>query len=182
MGDGEKWQQVVSRLTREYSSLEPEVRRRCSELLTEMIRLKEEMNRFSAGVGGAVICRECGGACCVRGKYHLTLQDLLAMLEGGVTVPRPRFDRFPECPYLGAAGCQMAPAFRPYTCVIFNCELIEDRLSAADRHRFSSLECCLRTIYAEVEGLFGDRFMGGVLNTLDARGDGTLLRRSPPIR
>lgn len=176
MGDEERWQQVVNRLPREYSLLKPEVRRRCSELLAEMVRLKDELHSFSAGVGGADICRECGGVCCERGKYHLTLPDLMAILEHGEAIPSPQFDRFPDCPYLGERGCQMAAGHRPYTCVIFNCEQIEDRLAAAELQRFSSLESRLRQVYAGIEGLLGSRFMGGALRTLEVGGDAPLFR------
>jgi hypothetical protein len=180
MKDEEIWRQAVRQVTREFFALEPPVRQSCFDILDDMFRLKTLLAEFSDGAGGAGICRQCGGACCVRGKYHLTLPDLLGLLHRQVSLPTPHFERFPACPYLGEEGCQMSAGLRPFTCVIFNCELIEDRMARGEQERFRSLEYQLRSCYIDLEELFGSRFMGGLLRTYQSAGGGSCLGGHSP--
>ena len=98
----------------------------------------------------------------MSGKYHVTVVDLLVYLVDEKELFVPRFGRG-VCPYLGSRGCQMAPAYRPLTCVIFNCELVEGLLDPLQKELLRDLEGELRGYYAGLEELFGRRFMGGVM-------------------
>jgi hypothetical protein len=65
--------------------------------------------------------------------------DILAYQTTGVDPIIPDFSNGPYCPYSNAGGCLMPPRYRPMTCVIFNCDLIEDRLTSSGRDAL--LEC-----------------------------------------
>jgi hypothetical protein len=51
----------------------------------------------------------------------------------------------------------MAPGYRPVTCVIFNCQPIEDRLTPGDRHTMQELERTLRETVTRAASLCGTR-------------------------
>jgi len=57
----------------------------------------------------------------------------------------------------------MAPAYRPFNCITFNCELIEDLLSADEVSRFYQLERELRLSYGEIRAMFPGNAMDGSL-------------------
>jgi hypothetical protein len=73
----------------------------------------------------------------------------------------------------------MAPSYRPFTCVIFNCERVESLLEPQELERAVLLERELRALYRRFEVEFGNRFMGGLLMNCErdiARGRGAILR------
>jgi len=54
----------------------------------------------------------------------------------------------------------MAPGYRPLTCVVFNCQQVEDRLTSAQRGSFLTYELELRetvTRAGRISGLRLDR-------------------------
>jgi hypothetical protein len=61
----------------------------------------------------------------------------------------------------------MPPDLRPFNCVIFNCEQIEERLSSAELQRLQELEGSLRDRYGQLDTLLGNRFMHGLLITYE---------------
>ena len=62
---------------------------------------------------------------------RLGLGAVLGYLLAGAEPPAPDFAR--PCPWLGSAGCQLPVARRPFNCIIFLCEPIDARLTAAQR-------------------------------------------------
>jgi hypothetical protein len=157
-----QWQDGVSRVSCVFQALsEPELAT-LRTLSLVMIEQKEAMQALVAQVDAASHCAGCGGACCVRGKYHFSAADLLVFLSTGAPLFAPLFDNG-LCCYLGAQGCLMAPAYRPFNCITFNCELIEDRLPEQDLARFYALERELRRTYAEIRSLFPGGAMDGAL-------------------
>jgi hypothetical protein len=169
MGDEELWQQAVAQTTRKFSLFDPQMRQNCCSILETVVHLKEQLCRFAEGVGGADICSQCGGACCVRGKYHFTIADLLVFLCRQIPLPLPEFSRFPDCPWLREAGCQLPAGLRPFTCVVFNCELIEDRMTEERLETFYQLERQLRDCYADLGTLMGERPIASLLCTIERR-------------
>jgi hypothetical protein len=117
------------------------------------MKLKEELFALSSATESARICRECGGRCCLNGKYHVSVLDLLAYRSVGVAPVVPDFGLAPRCPYGGPEGCLMPPRFRSMTCLIFNCDLIEDRMEQNSRKRFSACERELRDAVAMADGI-----------------------------
>jgi hypothetical protein len=157
-----QWQDGVSSVTSAFCALpEPDLAqlRRLSSLLMEQ---KGAMQALVAQVDAASQCAGCGGACCVAGKYHFTAADLLVYLTTGAPLFAPLFGNG-LCSYLGEAGCLMAPAYRPFNCITFNCELIEDLLPPDELTRFYQLERELRQTYAEIRSLFPGSSMHGAL-------------------
>lgn len=162
MTDQEKWNKAVELLGREYVSLSSRLRDVVESKSRRMMELKGELHRFAEGADCSAICADCGGECCRSGKYHFTVVDALVCFSTGKPIVTPRFDRV-HCPCLGEAGCLMEPAYRPFNCITFNCERIENRLEPAEVERFYSLEKALRLDYREVEEMFGNRYMHGLL-------------------
>lgn len=119
------------------------------------MRLKEELLKAPLAAESDDICFACKGACCMHGKYHVTMIDLLAFRFSGCDIVAPEFSVAPYCPYGSSAGCKMPPRFRPLTCVIFNCDSIENILADTHRERGRQAERQLRTTIAEVEELVG---------------------------
>ena len=107
----------------------------------------------------------------------MTLVEVLSALLSGVELPTP--DPSATCPFLNSGGCTLEPGIRPFNCVTFNCERVEDRLSADQVEQFYSLERDLRALYAAFE----DRYAGASLRGLIIRsrrlGAGRLL--GPPL-
>lgn len=122
--------------------------------------LQQQLHALFLAAGGAEACRDCQGACCARGTYHLTLANLLGLLRKGLPLPEPDFSC--TCPLLGPTGCQLEVARRPYNCVSFICDRLEERLSADRQQLFYRLEAQLRQTYLE----FAERYRGGSLHGL----------------
>jgi hypothetical protein len=131
------------------------------------MRLKEELVGRTLGAGSAGICRQCGGECCLNGKYHVSVLDLLAYLSSGTEPVTPDFDAGPACPYSGADGCLMPPRFRPLTCVVFNCELVEERLDSDELTALYAAENRLRDAIAGASRIAGQRLERALLLTCD---------------
>lgn len=158
MDDRQAWQEALDLAGRLYGRMPDVDRERVDLLVMRIMELKQELLDLTLCVGSASVCRTCGGSCCLHGKYYVTLLDLLAYRVIGVSTPVPNFGVNSACPYGGAQGCCLAPGLRPMTCVIFNCDLIEELMSAELRQRAASCEQELRTAIAGVERLAGIRF------------------------
>jgi hypothetical protein len=74
----------------------------------------------------------------------------------------PTLDFNSTCPLLNDQGCLLVPHHRPYPCISFLCDRIEDLLSPADVALFYTLEAELRQIYLA----FAARFAGGGMQGL----------------
>jgi len=156
------WEDAVRLAMAEYEVLSESVKDRVRRLGETIRQVKREI--FSLANKSVIdkTCADCGGLCCETGKYHFSVVDLLMYLSTGMELFRPLFRETP-CPYLGDAGCLMAPAYRPFTCITFHCERIESQLSSADLERIGALERGLRDSCRELDGLFGQRMMQGLL-------------------
>ena len=162
MTDRELWERGVAVVRGEYAALAPSRRAALLATTTAIMTAKEQLHRLVDRVEGGELCAACGGACCAAGKYHFTVVDLAVFLTAGQDLFTPRFDS-DGCPYIEERGCLMAPPFRPFNCITFICEEVEDRLLPEERELFSLQERELRSRYAEVERFFAGRFMHGLL-------------------
>jgi len=149
-------------LTEEFSQLSGARRSELVALLAEAGGLKEEIVLLSDAADGSAICAVCNGACCRVGKYHVAPLDLLAFSAAGKPPVAPDFATG-ACPFLGVAGCRIVPSDRPFICVVFCCELIEQRLSAADISRLVRMEAELRCLREEMAARFGRRLVESML-------------------
>ena len=153
MNDRDIWLRAVTAVAAEYRALPTALGSRVDEIADSIRRAKEELHRLAEEMRCAEICSSCGGECCVRGKSHVTVIDILAFLAAGKPLFEPAFGR-EACPYLDGSGCMMAPPYRPFNCVTFNCERVDE---------FYRRERELRGLYGALERLFGNRFMHGLL-------------------
>lgn len=157
------WQTGLSLLTREWETLPFHTRERIAQLIREIMLCREEIHRIVSGVGGEEICASCKGLCCTRGKYHVAPVDLLAFIVTGRPLFTPDFENG-ACPYLGEGGCLIPPAYRPYPCITFACEAIDERIEPLERRRLHFLTDNLRSLYREVDDILGKRTSGGLLH------------------
>jgi hypothetical protein len=148
VNDYTKWEQAVTAASEWYSNLPAAIRSELDGLLEEIMQIKEQLVAQVTSSGSSAVCRECGGQCCLLGKYHVSVLDILAYRKTGFEPVRPDFSSSPSCPYSDASGCLMPPRYRPVTCVIFNCQQIEDRLSAAELDSLHERERRLRVTVA----------------------------------
>ena len=160
--DMELWERGELLLARELSLLPAGRRDELRALLERMGRLKGELVTLSDGAQGSAICAACGGACCRVGRYHPTPLEILAFQVEAETVVTPEFSSS-ACPFLGVAGCRMASNRRPFTCVIFICDLIEEWLGDDEVVRLNRLEEELRLLREAVSVRFGPRLTGSLL-------------------
>jgi hypothetical protein len=165
--DQQTWRRAKEAVEAICDRLSPVARGRLDQLLERIMALKQELFELSATAGSARICRECGGRCCLNGKYHVSVLDLVAYRCAGVAPVVPDFGKAPLCPYGGSKGCLMPPRFRSVTCLIFNCDLVEDRMEAANRKRFSVCERELRDAVAMADELLAYRAGRALLLSFD---------------
>ncbi len=163
VNDNETWQLAVTAATSEFADLSIDVRLRADELLRRVMACKGELTAIFELLDGADICRLCRGECCKVGRFHFTVIDLLAYLTTGRELFSPHFGGG-SCPFLGDTGCMMEPEYRPYNCVTFVCDRIDIGMDAIRRNRFAHLTDKLLGFYSEIETLFGNRFMYGLLS------------------
>ncbi len=178
MTDRETWNLAAAAVTAEFAALPPARQALVAELAGAVKDGKQALHAVVAGVSAGEICASCGGECCLTGKFHVTVVDLLVYLAEGRELFTPSFDQG-HCPYLCTQGCLMSPPYRPFICVTFNCEQVESLLEPAEKERSVLIERELRTLYGKFEELFGNRFMGGLLMNCERdviQGRGTILR------
>lgn len=156
MDDQQLWDSGAARLNNLVSGLAAETRLAMVQLLTRYRRIKENLAAVIADVDAASTCRECGGQCCLNGKYRINVLDSLACSMGRVETARDFF-RKPDCPYGTDDGCTMEPGLRPADCILFICEAIERMLSPQARLRLAEDEQHLRACINEASRLTGER-------------------------
>jgi hypothetical protein len=164
--DQEIWNGAITAVKTEFTTL-PELILAKISTSTEIIKNhKKAIFALTEAVGGGKICENCRGECCNKGKYHFTIIDLLVFLVEGKALFTPRFGR-ERCPYAGDAGCLMEPEYRPFNCITFHCERLEELLGASDIEEFYQLEKKLRFQYSELENMFDNRFPCGLLSNYE---------------
>jgi hypothetical protein len=158
----EQWQEGIRRVTLAFRALP---HRELATLQGLAVALRDQrcaMQALVARVGAAAQCADCAGECCVAGKYHFSKADLLVYLAAGETLFAPLFGNG-LCPYLGPEGCLIPPEYRPFNCITFNCERIEDLLPEEELAGFYRMERELRNSYGAILSLFPDNTMHGAL-------------------
>jgi hypothetical protein len=160
--DRELWDGAVKAARVEFASFSSERKAEVLALALAIQREKRAIAAFGEKISAAVLCAACGGRCCEKGKYHFTALDLLVFFVTGTELFVPSFAGL-GCPFLRQGACLMEPAFRPFICVTFHCEVLEARLEPPDLARVYELESLLRNHYERMERLFGKRLGRGLL-------------------
>jgi hypothetical protein len=127
-----------------------------TQLLARYRRAKEAFAAVVAAVDAASVCRECGGQCCLNGKYRINVIDTLARITAEIQTPAD-FSQKPVCPYGTDAGCTMEPGLRPVDCVLFICDAIDRKLSPQGRLLLAAQEQVLRECVIEASRLTGEQ-------------------------
>ena len=166
MTDREKWDRGVAALREEYAALSSLLRTQLKERIAAVKSCKKSLHSFAEAVGAGKICAECRGECCARGKNHVTVVELLAYFDDDRQLFTPSFER-DLCPYMGENGCLMEPEYRPYNCITFICERVEDLLGPLEKERFYAVERDLQARYKDLEESLGIRFRHGVLTIFE---------------
>ncbi len=174
--DSTLWTQTLTRTQQELARLPAQQRAWLSEQIARIGRLQEELDRIFLAVDGATVCRDCLGGCCSRAKHHPTLSNVLAFLLAGEEPPRPDFSL--PCPLLGATGCRLPVARRPFNCVIFLCDAIDQALNAEQRQAYARIETELRQTYLAVAERCPGASLRGVLIAAERVGHRSLLTNS----
>lgn len=164
--DAENWDRAVNWARKEYAALPASIVAKIAILLSNIKKMKTALHELNRSVEGETICAICQGGCCLSGKYHFTVTDLLAYISDGKELFVPDFTRS-HCPYLGKTGCSMDPEYRPFNCITFNCERLERLLPHSDVQQFYDIERKLRTQYNAVEEIFGNKFVYGLLSNYE---------------
>jgi hypothetical protein len=76
---------------------------------------------------------------------------------------------------LGAQGCRLPAAHRPFNCVIFLCDEVDRHLTQAQRDRFATIEAELRRSYHEVAERCPGASLRGLLIAAARVGENPLL-------
>ena len=165
--DQQRWKRAVTAADNGYEGLDTGMRLKLDGLIGQIMRLKEDLLEQTLAVGSASICRACAGQCCQRGKYHVSVLDLLAYRMNGAEPVVPDFTRGPACPYSGEAGCLMPPRFRPMTCVVFNCEQVEKGIAPHELTTLYAAEKLLRDTISQANRVAGCRLDRALLLSCD---------------
>lgn len=171
------WQRLRPQVEHAWRELPAEEAAWLRGRLHRIADLQRQLHQLFLAADGLDVCLRCAGACCGSGTHHLTLANLLALIDGGEGVPSPDFSR--SCPWLGENGCRLSPGKRPFNCVTFVCEQIEQRLSQEQLAAFYRLEKELREEYLQIARRYvGGSLQGILLATLRA-GERSLLAPIP---
>jgi len=149
----QRWSKIVNSLRREVAALAEAEKAWISARLAAIAWLQEELHDCVRANGSEALCACCPEHCCGQGKNHPGLANLLFYLLAGEELLA---DFTAPCPQLGPAGCLFPPARRPFNCITFNCDRVEERLTAAQRQRLATLETALRALYES----FASRYAG----------------------
>lgn len=166
MTEREKWDQGVATVWKEYNVLSSSLKAHLNKCAAAVKSCKQTLDLIGEGVRAAGICAQCRGECCKGGKNHVTTVDLLVYLGEGKKIFTPLFEQG-ICPYLGDKGCIMEPEYRPFNCVTFICERIEEVLGPLEKERFYTVERELRNLYDGFEQLFDNSLRYGLLSNYE---------------
>ncbi|PLX92842.1 MAG: hypothetical protein C0620_08855 [Desulfuromonas sp.] len=155
----QRWQKIVLSVRKEILSLSADERQWIEHQLSLIENLQLEIHDLFLSAQGQQACLHCQGSCCELGQNHMTLANLLAAIMSD-RLPAAHFER--TCPFLGDGGCTLEVAIRPYNCITFLCDSIEEALSVEEQNRFYQLEQQLRSLYIA----FDRRYIGSSLQGL----------------
>jgi len=169
------WQQLVAQVESEYRQLSADEMSWIAAQLLKIEELQLQLDRLFIRGQGEQVCAACLGGCCAKGHNHMTLPNLLSFLQRGPRLPQADFSR--TCPFLTTDGCQLPVSHRPYNCISFVCDRIEENLIQEDRMRFYAIERELRRLYQEFAGRYSGAAMTGLLIQAQRLGNQPFLSR-----
>jgi hypothetical protein len=169
------WTALIKQLGEEFSCLSQQEQVWLEDRASAIGHLQRELDELFTEAGGLQACADCDGECCGCGRHHLTLINILAYLLEAEVPPAPDFER--TCPFLGEEGCMLPIARRPYNCITFFCEVLEDRLDNERQKKLRSLDRKLRAEYESVERRYPVATLRGIWIGLERVSGRALLQR-----
>ena len=174
--DAALWAATVERASHELAALSIDEREWLSGRIARIGRFQETLDRLFREVGGPTECAGCHGGCCGCARHHATLTNLFGYLLADNAPPTPDFTR--PCPFLGELGCRLPVPHRPFNCIIFLCEVLDQRLTESQRAEFTRIENALRATYLEIAARHPGASLRGLLMASARTGHGSLLTRA----
>jgi hypothetical protein len=156
MDDQQLWNLGTGCLKELFEALPVRTGQALTQLLDCYRQTKEALAAVVAEIDAAAVCRDCGGQCCLNGKYRPNAFDYLASLVADHPVTAD-FTRKPLCPYGTASGCAFEPGLRPADCILFICDAIDRLLSSQARLTLAEREKALRECINEAFDLTGEQ-------------------------
>ncbi len=167
------WAATLARTRRELAELPAGERGWLAAQVARIGALQTELDGLFREIDGPALCADCLGGCCGRARHHVTLTNLLGFLFAGKEPPAPDFTL--TCPLLGAQGCRLPAAHRPFNCIIFLCGEVDRHLTPGQRNRFVTIEAELRRAYHEVAERCPGASLRGLLIAAARVGESPLL-------
>jgi len=155
-----RWQHIIKQVEADYRLLPVSEKAWIAQQLQQLATVQQRLQQLFEAGNGKQACRDCLGECCAKGHNHMTLANLLGFMQRGEQPPEPSFSQ--TCPFLGEQGCVLEVADRPYNCITFVCDIIENSLTSLQVTEFYALERQLRSLY---QG-FAERYAGAGLTGL----------------
>lgn len=155
-----RWQQIVVAVQQELSCASEDERQWIEQQLANIHELQRQLQHLFIQADGFNQCQHCGGECCVLGNNHMTLVNLLSGLLYD-NLPAADFNR--SCPFMNDHGCALAVETRPFNCVTFICERIEQQLSRQQLEQFYAMERQLRELYLAFDHRYAGSSLRGLL-------------------
>jgi hypothetical protein len=167
------WPTLLQKLRVELDALDGTDRQWLRDRLDSIATIQLELDDLFRLAGGLQVCAECDGACCGCGRHHVTLTNLLAFLLNDDEPPAPDLGK--TCPYLGEQGCRLQVSRRPYNCITFFCEQLEENLSEEKRQQLCFMDQQLRREYQALAERYPAASLRGIWIALERIGGGEIL-------
>ena len=167
------WPALLQKLRDELVALDGADRQWLRDRLDSIAAIQLNLDDLFRLAGGVRVCAECDGACCGCGRHHVTLTNLLAYLLADDEPPAPDLGK--TCPYLGEQGCRLQVSRRPYNCITFFCEQLEENLSEENRQQLRFMDQQLRREYQALAERYPAASLRGIWIALERIGDGEIL-------
>ncbi len=159
------WQQIIVSIQQELTCISASEREWIEQHLSNIHHLQRQLHELFVQANGLQHCANCHGSCCELGNNHMTLVNVLS---GLLYQNLPQADFRQTCPFIAATGCTLKVETRPFNCVTFICDTIEDQLEEGELEHFYELERQLRELY----DAFDQRYVGSSLRGLLIRSQG----------
>ena len=167
------WPALQQKLSVELDALDGTDRQWLRDRLDSIAAIQLKLDDLFRLAGGLQVCAECDGACCGCGRHHVTLTNLLAFLLNDDEPPAPDLGK--TCPYLGEQGCRLQVSRRPYNCITFFCEQLEENLSEEKRQQLCFMDQQLRREYQALAERYPAASLRGIWIALERIGGGEIL-------
>jgi hypothetical protein len=154
------WDQIIAEVQDQYLTLKQDEKNWLDSRLCEIADLQRQLNNLFKAADGEKHCRDCVGGCCHAGHNHMNLVNLLQFVSRHQQLPSADFQQ--SCPFLGVCGCLLPVERRPYNCISFICDIIENALPPQRLSEFYRVEGELRQLYLAVS----QRYLGAAMTGL----------------